>query len=72
MRGAARNRTLAQTALGFILSNPAVGVVIPGGRAPYQVNENVKTGLLGKLSGYELAAIDAIVPPGGGRKIWPA
>ena len=68
----AKNRTQAQTALGFILSNPAVGVVIPGGRSAHQVNENVKAGQLGKLSGDELAAIDAIVPPGGGRKIWPA
>ena len=72
LREAVKNRTLAQMALGFILSNPAVGVVIPGGRAAYQVNENVKTGLLGKLSVDALAAIDAIVPPGGGRKIWPA
>lgn len=70
--GVARSRTLAQTALGFILSNPDVGVVIPGGRTAGQVNENVETGLLGPLSGNELAAIDAIVPPAGGRKIWPA
>lgn len=67
-----KNRTLAQVALGFILSNPAVAVVIPGGRSARQVNENVKAGLLGSLSADELMAIDAIVPPGGGRKIWPA
>ncbi len=72
LRGVVENRTLAQTALGFILSNPDVGVVIPGGRSAKQVNENIEAGLLGRLSGYELAAIDAIVPPGGGRKIWPA
>lgn len=70
--GAVKSRTLAQTALGFILSNPDVSVVIPGGRTAKQVNENVETGLLGPLSGNELAAIDAIVPPAGGRKIWPA
>jgi hypothetical protein len=36
------------------------------------VNENVEAGLLGQLTENELAAIDTIVPPGGGRKIWPA
>jgi aryl-alcohol dehydrogenase-like predicted oxidoreductase len=72
LREAAESRTPAQLALGFILSNPAVGVVIPGGRAARQVNENVEAGLLGQLTENELAAIDTIVPPGGGRKIWPA
>ena len=72
LRELAQERTLAQMALGFILSNPAVGVVIPGGRAARQVNENVEAGLLGQLTENELAAIDTIVPPGGGRKIWPA
>lgn len=68
----ARHRTLAQTALGFTISNPDVNVVIPGGRSAKQVNENVETGLMGPLSGNELAAINSLVPPGGGRKIWPA
>lgn len=68
----AEHRTLAQLALGFTISNPAVSVVIPGGRSAKQVNENIKTGLMGPLSADELAAINALVPPGGGRKIWPA
>lgn len=72
LSGVASDRTPAQTALGFILANPDVGVVIPGGRSARQVKENVKAGLLGPLSSTELSAIDAIVPPGGGRKIWPA
>jgi aryl-alcohol dehydrogenase-like predicted oxidoreductase len=72
LRDVAGDRTLAQCALGFILSNPAVSVVIPGGRSARQVQENVRAGLLGALSKREVAAFDAIVPPGGGRKIWPA
>lgn len=72
LREVAGTRTLAQCALGFILSNPSVSVVIPGGRSARQVNENVKAGLLGTLTPGELQAIDAIVPAGGGRKIWPA
>jgi aryl-alcohol dehydrogenase-like predicted oxidoreductase len=72
LRKITEGRTLAQCALGFILSNPDVSVVIPGGRSARQVRENVKAGLLGALSVQERTAIDAIVPPGAGRKIWPA
>jgi len=32
----------------------------------------VEAALLPPLTAEELAQIDAITPPGGGRKIWPA
>jgi hypothetical protein len=33
---------------------------------------NLKAAQLPPLSAEDLAYIDGIVPPGGGRKIWPA
>jgi aryl-alcohol dehydrogenase-like predicted oxidoreductase len=68
----ARGRALAQLALQFVMAHPAVSTVIPGAKTFEQVEENVQAGLLPPLTDGELAQIDAITPPGGGRKVWPA
>lgn len=65
-------QTLAQLALQFVLSHPAVTTVIPGAKTVQQLEQNVAVGYLPPLSRELLDQIDAIVPPGGGRKIWPA
>jgi aryl-alcohol dehydrogenase-like predicted oxidoreductase len=68
----AADRTLAQLALQFAMAHPAVSTVIPGAKNIKQVRENVAAALFPALSAEERAQIDAITPPGGGRKIWPA
>jgi aryl-alcohol dehydrogenase-like predicted oxidoreductase len=68
----AEDRTLAQLALQFALVHPAVTSIIPGAKNTRQLAENVHAGLLPPLTAAELARIDAITPPGAGRKIWPA
>jgi aryl-alcohol dehydrogenase-like predicted oxidoreductase len=68
----AADRTVAQLALQFVMAHPAVSTVIPGAKNIKQVRENVAAALFPALSAEELAQIDAITPPGGGRKIWPA
>jgi aryl-alcohol dehydrogenase-like predicted oxidoreductase len=65
-------RTLSQLALRFVIDHPAVTAVIPGARSPRQATENVKAGRVAPLTKKELREINAITPPGGGRKIWPA
>jgi aryl-alcohol dehydrogenase-like predicted oxidoreductase len=72
LRELADGRSLAQLALQFTLAHPAVSTVIPGVKNVPQAEANIKAGLLPPLSPAELAVIDALVPPGGGRKIWPA
>lgn len=72
LRPLARERTLAQLALQFVLAHPAVTVAIPGAKTAKQLHDNVGAALLPPLTSEELAQIDAITPPGGGRKIWPA
>jgi aryl-alcohol dehydrogenase-like predicted oxidoreductase len=72
LRPLAEGRTLAQLALQFVLAHPAVSVAIPGAKTPEQLTQNVGAALLPPLTDEELAQIDAITPPGGGRKIWPA
>jgi len=72
LRPLAEDRTLAQLALQFVLAHPAVTVVIPGAKTVRQLKDNVGAALLPPLPPEELAHIDAITPPGGGRKIWPA
>ncbi len=66
------DRTLAHLALQFVLAHPAVSTVIPGIKNVRQMEANLRAGLLPPLNAEELAQIAAIVPPGGGRKIWPA
>jgi len=72
LRPLAQDRTLAQLALQFALAHPAVSVVIPGAKNAEQLNANVQAALLPPLTPAEQAQIDAVTPPGGGRKIWPA
>jgi aryl-alcohol dehydrogenase-like predicted oxidoreductase len=68
----ARGCTLAQLALQFVMAHPAVTVAIPGAKTIKQLKENVAAALLPPLTPDELAQIETITPPGGGRKIWPA
>jgi aryl-alcohol dehydrogenase-like predicted oxidoreductase len=65
-------RTLAQVALQFTLAHTAVTTVIPGAKNVRQMRDNIHAGLLPPLTPAEMAQINAIVPPSGGRKIWPA
>ena len=66
------NRSLAQLAIQFVLQHPAVTTIIPGAKTKKQFKETAAVGAFPAFSAEETAAIDAIVPPGGGRKIWPA
>jgi aryl-alcohol dehydrogenase-like predicted oxidoreductase len=68
----AKGKTLAQLALQFTLAHPAVTTVIPGAKNVQQMRDNLQAGLLPELTAEELAQIDAIVTPEGGRRIWPA
>lgn len=72
LRPLAEGRSLAQLALQFVLAHPAVTVSIPGAKTIKQQQDNVGAALLPPLTPGELAQVDAITPPGGGRKIWPA
>lgn len=72
LRPVAQGKTLSQLALQFVLAHPAVTTVIPGAKNARQVRDNVSAALLPPLTATELAQIDAVTPPGGGRKIWPA
>lgn len=65
-------RTLAQLALQFTLAHPAVTTVIPGAKHVRQMCDNIQAGLLPPLTKAEMIRIDAVVPEGSGRKIWPA
>jgi aryl-alcohol dehydrogenase-like predicted oxidoreductase len=65
-------RSLAQLALQFSIHHPAVSTSIPGAKTVAQLRENLAAAALPAFSDAEMAAIDAITPPGGGRKIWPA
>lgn len=68
----ADGRSLAQLAIQFVMQHPAVTVAIPGAKRISQLRENVKAALMPPLTPEELAFIDSVTPPGGGRKIWPA
>jgi aryl-alcohol dehydrogenase-like predicted oxidoreductase len=63
--------TMASFALRFVVSHPAVTTAIPGARNRRQSEANAEAANRGHLTADEQAAIDAIVPSGGGRKIWP-
>jgi aryl-alcohol dehydrogenase-like predicted oxidoreductase len=65
-------RSMAQLAIQFVMQHPDVTLAIPGAKRISQLKENVKAALLPELTPEELALIDSITPPGGGRKIWPA
>lgn len=72
LRPLAEDRTMAQLAIQFVMAHPAVTAAIPGAKNPRQLKDNVQAALLPPLTDEEMAQIDAITPPGGGRKIWPA
>lgn len=65
-------QSMAEFALRFVRSNPAVSVVIPGARDGRQAAANAQAGAAPLLSDDERAAVDLLVPPAGGRRIWPA
>ena len=65
-------QTMAQFALRFVSSHPAVSTAIPGARNARQARSNAAAGLLPQLSGEESQGVDRIVASGSGRKIWPA
>ncbi|TFG48834.1 MAG: aldo/keto reductase, partial [Anaerolineales bacterium] len=68
----AGEQSLAQLALQFVLAHPAVTTVIPGAKTVQQLEQNVAVGHLPPLGKDILVQINEIVPPGSGRKIWPA
>jgi len=72
LRPLADGRSLAQLAVQFVLAHPAVSTVIPGAKSAQQIRETAQAGSLPPLAEDELARLDIITPPGGGRKIWPA
>lgn len=72
LRELANGRSLAQLALQFVLEHPAVSTVIPGAKTVKQLQDNLVAAHLPPLTAQEKSLIDAITPPGGGRKIWPA
>ncbi|GJM19911.1 MAG: oxidoreductase [Phycisphaeraceae bacterium] len=65
-------RSMFELALKFPLAHDAVSTIIPGARNERQARSNVAIKSTPALSSAELSAVDAIVAPGGGRKIWPA
>ncbi|MFT5424551.1 MAG: myo-inositol catabolism protein IolS [Phycisphaerales bacterium] len=69
---ASEPRSLAQTALKFVLAHDAVTTVIPGARNRRQAESNSAAGSMPPLSAIEMSLIGGVVTPGGGRKIWPA
>jgi aryl-alcohol dehydrogenase-like predicted oxidoreductase len=66
------HETMAQFALRFVRSHPAVTTAIPGARNRGQAASNSRAGLAPLLSDDEMAGVDRLVPPGEGRKVWPA
>jgi aryl-alcohol dehydrogenase-like predicted oxidoreductase len=69
---ASNGRSLAQAALQFTLAHPAVSTVIPGARDARQVASNVGAASAPALGRADWELIDRVIPPRGGRKIWPA
>jgi aryl-alcohol dehydrogenase-like predicted oxidoreductase len=65
-------QTMSQFALRFVRSHPALSTVIPGARDRAQSEANSSAATLPPLTSEEREAVDRLVPPGGGRKIWPA
>lgn len=72
LRALADGRSLAQLAVQFVLAHPAVSTVIPGAKSAQQIRETIQAGSLPSLAQDDLARIASVIPPAGGRKIWPA
>jgi len=66
--GSSSGKNLAQLALQYCLSQPAVSVVIPGAKTPEQVRENAAASDGRLLSPEEVARIRALVPADQGRR----
>ncbi|MCJ7716338.1 MAG: aldo/keto reductase, partial [Anaerolineales bacterium] len=62
LREIAGDKSLAQLALQFVLSNPIVTTVIPGAKTVDQLKQNVEVGRLSPLTDQVLAQINEIVP----------
>ena len=58
-----KDKTLAQAALQFCLSHPAVSTVIPGAKTPEQVRDNAAASDGVLLSEEELKGIRELIPP---------
>ena len=67
-----QNMSLEQLALKFTLQHPAITTVIPGIKNVTQADKNIRAGFLPPFGDALMTQLDALVPPGGGRKIWPA
>lgn len=72
LKALANGRSLAQLAIQFTMQHPAVTVAIPGAKRVSQLRENLEAALMPALTDEEMALIDSVTAPGGGRKIWPA
>jgi len=72
LRSLTNRRTMAQLALQFVLAHPAVTTVIPGAKNVSQLEQNLSVASLPPLGEEAMRKIDAVTPPGGGRKVWPA
>ncbi|MEO6457061.1 MAG: aldo/keto reductase [Chloroflexia bacterium] len=59
---AGEGRTMAQLALRYVLSHPAVSAAIPGGKTPQQVEENASASVRPLLSEEELSIIHESAP----------
>jgi len=59
---ARRDRTVAQTALRFVLNNEAVSVVIPGCKTSAQVEENMGASEASPLTAGDLAQMQGLMP----------
>ncbi len=55
-----RSPTLAQTALRFVLSHPAVSCVIPGAKTPEQAEGNAAASAMGPLSEADVTALKTL------------
>jgi aryl-alcohol dehydrogenase-like predicted oxidoreductase len=63
--------TMSEFALRFVVSHPAVTSAIPGARNRRQAEANIAAASRPPLTPHERDRVDRVVPPGGGRKIWP-
>ncbi len=59
----APGETLAELAVRFVLSHPAVSVVIAGAKTPAQIEESLRAAARGPLPADRLAALKALPPP---------
>ena len=72
LRAAIPNRPPAEVAIKFLMAHPAVSTAILGARNPRQVTQNQQSATAPPLTEAEQTAINTVIPPDGGRKIWPA